>query len=66
MGPNKWGIFLILTVTTGEGVGPAGGISPVVCMLKNGLLLRIKKHMKVKKFTTRLNFQDRVAKTTLN
>ena len=38
MGPNKWGIFLILTVTTGEGVGPAGGISPVVCMLKNGLV----------------------------
>ena len=37
MGPNKWGIFLILTVTTGEGVGPAGGLSPVVCMLKNGL-----------------------------
>ena len=37
MGPNQWGIFLILTVTTGEGVGPAGGNSPVVCMLKNGL-----------------------------
>ena len=31
----------MLTVTTGEGVGPAGGISPVVCivcMLKNGLI----------------------------
>ena len=37
MGPNNWGIFLILLVTTGEGIGPAGEISPVVCMLKNGL-----------------------------
>ena len=37
MGPNNWGIFLILPVTTGEGIGPAGEISPVVCMLKNGL-----------------------------
>ena len=37
VGPNNWGIFLILPVTTGEGVGPAGEISPVVCMLKNGL-----------------------------
>ena len=39
MGPNNWGIFLILPVTTGEGIGPAGEISPVVCMLKNGLLI---------------------------
>ena len=39
MGPNNWGIFLILPVTTGEGIGPAGEISPVVCMLKNGLTL---------------------------
>ena len=39
MGPNNWGIFLILPVTTGEGIGPAGEISPVVCMLKNGLIL---------------------------
>ena len=38
MGPNNWGIFLILPVTTGEGIGPAGEISPVVCMLKNGLV----------------------------
>ena len=37
MGPNNWGIFLILPITTGEGIGPAGEISPVVCMLKNGL-----------------------------
>ena len=37
MGPNNWGIFLILPVTTGEGIGPAGESSPVVCMLKNGL-----------------------------
>ena len=37
MGPNNWGIFLILPVTTGEGIGPAGDIFPVVCMLKNGL-----------------------------
>ena len=37
MGPNNWGIFLILPVTTGEGIGPAGEISPVVCMLKNAL-----------------------------
>ena len=37
MGPNNWGIFLILFVTTGEGIGPAGEIFPVVCMLKNGL-----------------------------
>ena len=38
-GPNNWGIFLILPVTIGEGFGPAaaGEISPVVCMLKNGL-----------------------------
>ena len=28
---------MILLVTTGEGTGPAGEISPVVCMLKNGL-----------------------------
>ena len=39
MGPNNWGIFLILPVTTGEGIGPAGEISPVVCMLKNGLVV---------------------------
>ena len=39
VGPNNWGIFLILPVTTGEGVGPAGEILPVVCMLKNSLLL---------------------------
>ena len=38
MGPNNWGIFLILPVATGEGIGPAGEISPVVCMLKNGLV----------------------------
>ena len=37
MGPNNWGIFLILPVTTGEGIGPDGEISPVVCMLKNSL-----------------------------
>ena len=37
MGPDNWGIFLTLFVTTGEGIGPAGEISPVVCMLKNGL-----------------------------
>ena len=37
VGPNNGGIFLILPVTTGEGIGPAGKISPVVCMLKNGL-----------------------------
>ena len=44
MGPNNWGIFLILPVTTREGIGPAGEISPVVCMLKNGLLkVHIKK-----------------------
>ena len=24
MGPSNWGIFLILPVTTGEGIGPAG------------------------------------------
>ena len=41
MGPNNWGIFLILPVTTGEGIGPAGEISPVVCMLKNALLIII-------------------------
>ena len=34
VGPNNWGIFLILPVTTGEGIGTAGEISPVVCMLK--------------------------------
>ena len=38
MGPNNWGIFLILPATTGKGIGPAGEISPVVYMLKNGLL----------------------------
>ena len=38
MGPNKWGIFLILPVSTGEGIGPVGEISPVVCMLKDGLV----------------------------
>ena len=37
MGPNNWEIFLILLITTGEGIGPAGEISPVVFMLKNGL-----------------------------
>ena len=30
---------MVLPVTTGEGIGPAGEISPVVCMLKNGLNL---------------------------
>ena len=39
VGPNNWGIFLILLVTTGEGIGPAGEISPVVCMIKNGLVV---------------------------
>ena len=24
VGPNNWGIFLILPVITGEGIGPAG------------------------------------------
>ena len=38
VGPNNWGIFLTFPITTGEGIGPAGEISPVVCMLKNGLL----------------------------
>ena len=37
VGPNNWTIFPILTVTTGEGVGPLGAISPEVCKLKNGL-----------------------------
>ena len=41
VGPNNWGIFLTLPVTTGEGIGPAGEISPVVCMLKNGLFTRV-------------------------
>ena len=41
VGPNNWGIFLILLVTTGEGIRPAGEISPVVCMLKNGLPYRL-------------------------
>lgn len=36
-GANNWGIFQILAIATGEGIGPAGEISPVVCMLKNGL-----------------------------
>ena len=44
MGPNNWGIFLIWPVTTGEGIGPAGEISPVVCMLKNGLALLHNSH----------------------
>ena len=39
MGPNNWGIFLILPVTTGVGIGLDGEISPVVCMFKNGLPL---------------------------
>ena len=38
-GPKQLVNFLILLVSTGEGIGPAGEISPVVCMLKNGLLL---------------------------
>ena len=38
VGQNNWGIFLILLVTTVEGIGPTGEISPVVCMLKNGLI----------------------------
>ena len=42
MGPNNWGIFLILPVTTGEGIGPAGEISPVVCMLKNALVWSVR------------------------
>ena len=37
MDPNNWGIFLILLVTTGEGIGTAGEISPVAGVLKNGL-----------------------------
>ena len=44
MGPNSWGIFLILPVTTGEGTGPDGEISPVVCMLKNGLVIPLSKN----------------------
>ena len=28
MGPNNWEIFLILPVTAGEGIGPAGGSFP--------------------------------------
>ena len=28
VGPNNWGIFLILFVSTGEGIGPAGGNFP--------------------------------------
>jgi len=45
VGPNNWGIFLILPVTTGEGIGPAGEISPVVCMLKNALLRLVKSYL---------------------
>ena len=29
MGPNNWETFPILPVTTGEGIRPAGEISPV-------------------------------------
>ena len=45
MGPNNWGISLILPVTTGEGIGPAGEISPLVCMLKNGLVAGVVKQL---------------------
>ena len=48
MGPNNWGIFLIFPVTTGEGIGPAGEISPVVCMLKNGLDIIVYKYQILK------------------
>ena len=47
VGPNNWGIFLILPVTIGEGIGPAGEISPVVCMLKMAwMILAYKKPSK--------------------
>ena len=62
MGPNNWGIFLTLPVTTGESIGPAGEISPVVCMLKNGLthmltvvFMMLRHHTTLSQFLIRLH-----------